>query len=107
MLHIYDVILELVRDLAPTIRNIERRDTDLARQFRRALTSVPLNTAEGSYSRGKNKAARYHTALGSARESLACLEVAEALGYLPEVDEQLRDRFGRVIATLTKLVGDR
>ena len=107
LLHIYSVILELVRDLVPLLRKIERRDPDLARQFRRALTSVPLNTAEGAYSRGKNKPARYQTALASAREVLACIEVAVALGYLPEVDEQLRDRFGHVIATLTKLVGDR
>ena len=30
-------------------------------------------------SRGGNRAARYHTTLGSAQETLACLEAAEAL----------------------------
>ena len=105
MLRIYPVLLQLVRDLRPTAIELARRDTDLARQFRRALTSGPLNVAEGSYSRGKNRHARYHTALGSLREVLACLEVAAALGYLPEVDDQLRDRFDHVIGTLVRLVG--
>jgi hypothetical protein len=35
---------------------------------------------EGSYSRGLNKKSRFHTALGSARETLACLETAVAFG---------------------------
>jgi four helix bundle protein len=93
MLRIYSVLLELVRSLRPLLRELERRDPDLARQCRRALCSAPLNVAEGSYNRGKNRAARYHTALGSLREVLACLEVAAALGYLPDVDPGLRRRF--------------
>jgi four helix bundle protein len=84
---------------------LARRDVDLARQFRKALTSGPLNVAEGSYSRGKNRVARYHNALGSVRETLSCLEVAAALGYLPEVDDELRGRFDHVIGTLVRLVG--
>jgi four helix bundle protein len=105
MLRIYPVLLQLVRDVAPLLRLIERRDADLAKQCRRALASAPLNVAEGSYSRGKNRPARYHTALGSLREVLACLEVADALGYLPEVSVELRDRFDHIIGTLVKLVG--
>ncbi len=105
MLRIYPVLLDLVRTLAPELHALERRDPDLARQCRRALASAPLNVAEGSYSRGKNRVARYHTALGSLREALACLEVATALGYLPEVSGELRDRFDRVLATLVRLVG--
>lgn len=105
MLRIYPVLLELVRSLRPLVRELERRDPDLARQCRRALTSAPLNLAEGSYSRGKNRAARYHTALGSLREVLACLEVAAAQGYLPEVDPALRRRFDHILGTLVHLVG--
>src|SRR5262249_18842763 len=70
MLRIYPVILELVHLLRPLLKELERHDPDLARQCRRALTSVPLGVAEGSYSRGRNRAARYHTALGSLREVL-------------------------------------
>ena len=105
MLRIYPVLLDLIRSLRPLVRLLERRDADLARQFRRALTSAPLNVAEGSYNRGKNRPARYHTALGSLREALACLEVAAALGYLPAVEPQLRRRFDHIIGTLVRLVG--
>jgi four helix bundle protein len=105
MLRIYPVLLDLVRELRPVVGQLERRDPDLARQCRRALASAPLNVAEGSYSRGKNRLARYHTALGSLREALACIEVAEALGYAPGVDAALRARFDHVLGTLVRLVG--
>ena len=105
MLRIYAVLIELVRDVGPLIDEIGRRDPDLARQCRRALTSSPLNVAEGSYSRGRNRAARYHNALGSLREVLARLEVAEALGYLAAVEPTMRRRFDHVLGTLVNLVG--
>lgn len=105
MLRIYPVLLDLVRTLGPLIKDLERYDPDLARQCRRALASAPLNVAEGSYNRGKNRPARYHTALGSLREVLACFEVAAALGYLPELDPLLRRRFDHVLGTLVRLVG--
>ncbi|HTM21862.1 MAG TPA: four helix bundle protein [Kofleriaceae bacterium] len=105
MLRIYPVLIDLIRDLRPLVRELERKDPDLARQCRRALTSAPLNIAEGSYNRGRNRAARYHTALGSLREALACFEVAAALDYLPEVDASLRRRFDHVLGTLVNLVG--
>jgi len=65
----------------------------------------PPGATRRSYSRGKNRAARYHTALGSLREALACFEVAAALGYLPDVDAELRGRFDHVLGTLVRLVG--
>ena len=104
MLRIYPVLLELVREVRPLIWELERRDADLARQCRRALASAPLNVAEGSYSRGQNRTARYHTALGSLREALACFEVAAALGYLPEIEPALVGRFNHVLGTLVRLV---
>src|SRR5262249_45553196 len=89
---IYPVLLDLVRTLRPMVKNLARHDADLARQCRKALTSSSLNMAEGSYSRGKNRSVRYHTALGSLREVLACFEVAAALGYVPEIEPGLRGR---------------
>jgi four helix bundle protein len=83
---------------------LERRDSDLARQMRRASSSVALNTAEGMYSRGKNRTARYHTALGSARETLACLEVAVAMGYVESVTPEQHARFREITGTLVRLV---
>jgi four helix bundle protein len=105
MLRIYPVLLELVRFVRPLVKELERHDPDLARQCRRALSSAPLNVAEGSYSRGKNREVRYHTALGSLREVLACFEVGAALGYLPEVEPVLRGRFDHVLGTLVRLAG--
>jgi len=105
MLRIYGVLIDLIRDVGPLVREMERRDPDLARQCRRALTSAPLNVAEGSYNRGKNRPARYHTALGSLREALACFEVAAALGYMAELDPAVVDRFDHVLGTLVRLVG--
>ena len=103
MLRIYPVLLELVRSLKPTLKAVQRHDADLAKQFKKALSSAPLNMVEGSYNRGGNRTARYHTSLGSLR--LACCEVAAALGYIPEVDAELRRRFDHVLGTLVKLVG--
>ena len=104
MLRIYPVMLETVTRLRPVLAELERKDTDLARQLRRAAASVVLNVAEGMYSRGKNRSARYHTALGSARETLACLEVAGALHGL-RVPESLPGELDAIIGTLVKLVG--
>jgi four helix bundle protein len=104
MLRIYDVLIGLVREVAPLIGEIERRDADLARQCRRALASAPLNVAEGSYSQGQLRRARYHNALGSLREALACFEVAEAFGYTKPVDDAIRTRFDHVLGTLVRVV---
>ncbi len=104
MLRIYAVVLELIRSLVPLVREIERHDADLARQLRRAMSSVPLNIAEGSYSRGKNRVVRYHTALGSTREVLACLETAAAFGYIAQVDPTISNTFDCVLGTLVRLV---
>ena len=76
----------------------------LGRQLRRAGSSIALGVAEGMYSRGGNRAARYHSALGSARETMACLEVAVALGYIDSADPGVMVRLARIVATLVRLV---
>lgn len=107
MLDLYPITLEMARDAARVAAQLERHDRDLARQMRRAAASVPLNVAEGMYSRGKLRGARYHTALGSARETLACIEVAAAMGYVVRVDDDVTKRMQRVIGTLVRLVRPR
>ena len=104
MLKIYSVVLEVVRGVRPVIEQIERKDPDLGRQMRRAASSVALNLSEGMYSRGRNRGARYNTAMGSMRETLSCIEVGMALGYVDAVDEALLGRIDHVLGTLFKLV---
>ena len=103
MLDIYQVIREVLGELRPVVDRVERRDQDLSRQMRRAASSILLNCGEGSYSQGRNQQARFHTAMGSAGETLACLHVAMAFGYIDGCDAGLLDRLDRIIATLKRL----
>ncbi len=104
MLNVYPVVLEFISALRPLLAQIERRDRDLGRQLRRASSSVALNIAEGMYSRGELRTARYHSALGSMRESHSCLEVAQAFGYVRALDCTMAERVNRIIGTLVRLV---
>ena len=103
MLRIYKVILRFLEELQPVLRRIELRDKDLGRQLRKASCSIALNVAEGMYSRGGNRQARYHNALGSARETLSCLEVAQrSCAVAPPCT--LPPQLNQIIGTLVKLV---
>lgn len=104
MLRIYPVLLHVVQELRPVMAVLDRKDRDLGRQLRRSAASVGLNLAEGTYSRGRNRAAKYHVALGSAREVLACLELAEAFGYVGPVAPGVRAELDQVVGTLVRLV---
>jgi four helix bundle protein len=99
MLRIYEVTLNVLKELRPAIRAIEMRDGDLARQLRRAASSTVLNIAEGSGSSGGTRRERYRSALGSARETVACFELARAWGYV-EVDTTC---FREIVGTLVKV----
>ena len=48
MLSIYEDMLDVVRALRSPLEAIDKRDADLARQLRRAASSVVLNVAEGT-----------------------------------------------------------
>ena len=103
-LRIYAVAIEMVRGVRPVVERIGRRDSSLADQLRRAAASVPLNLHEGAYSQKGNERARFHSALGSAAEVRACLDVAEALGYVDQIDPALRNIIDHVMAALHRLV---
>ena len=102
-LKIYAVTLELVRRLSPLVARLRVRSPALADQMERALISVPLNVAEGAYSRGKNRQARFHTAAASAREVLACYETAQAFGWVGDLEHELTGIFNQIIGTLVRL----
>ncbi len=103
MLRIYSFTIETLRMVAPVIKQIGKHDVDLARQLRRAASSIALNTAEAGGSSGGNERLRFRSAHASTQEVRACLDVAEALAYVDAVDAGLRDRFDRIAATLYRL----
>ncbi len=100
----YPLMLEVLRLLRPVLVQIERHDRDLGNQLRRAAASVSLNIAEGSGSSGGTRTTRYRTALGSARETGACLDVAVALGYVEHVEPELLGKLDQVRAIMARVV---
>ena len=104
MLKIYSVALEICRDASLVAKTIEKHDTSLANQLRRCAPSIALNIREGSGSFGGNRKLRYHSALGSSGEVLACYDVAEAMGYIDPVAMEARSRVDHVIGTLVKVL---
>ncbi|MBK8173613.1 MAG: four helix bundle protein [Sandaracinaceae bacterium] len=91
-LRVLDLTIDVIRCLAPLIREIRKCDSDLADQIRRAASSIALNLGEGNASLGGNRRKHFHFALGSTREVRGALRVAEAWGYIAKanaLDEQL------------------
>ena len=78
---VLEVALELVNALRAPAAAIAARDADLARQLRRAASSVPLNIGEGNQRRGGDRAHHFRIAAGSAAETATALRVAQAWGY--------------------------
>jgi four helix bundle protein len=103
MLDIYPVILTFIEDVQPLLGKIAHHDPDLARQLRRASTSVALNVAEAWVARGRSRTACYNIALREMRESHTSLEVSFRLRYLPPLSSELEGRAQRIIRTLYKL----
>ena len=80
--HAYGIALELTRAVIPLAGRIGEHDSNLAKQLTRAATSVPLNLAEGRRHSGGTRTHHYRIAAGSADETLAALDVAEAAGFV-------------------------
>src|SRR6476661_7509472 len=104
MLRIVGVLRGLVPVVAPMAERIARKDPDLARQFRRAMNSALLNTAEGGGVYGARRRHHYAIALGSAREALEALHAATGWGYIDPVPFEVTETFAKVIGTLVRNV---
>jgi four helix bundle protein len=102
MLRIVAVLRGLVPVVAPMAVRIQRKDPDLARQFRRAMNSALLNTAEGGGVYGARRRHHYAIALGSAREALEALRAAEGWGYLEPLPFEVTETFAKIVGTLVK-----
>jgi four helix bundle protein len=103
---VYDEMIEMVREVSGFARRVAKSEPDLARQMRRACTSVPLNFSEGMCSRGRNREARLSNAMGSARETYASLEVSVAAELLPANDDVAAalKRLDGIVAVLWVLI---
>jgi len=76
------VALQINRTVAPLARVIAQHDADLARQIRRAATSISGNLGEGRRRVGKDRLHLFRVADGSAAELELHLETAEAWGFV-------------------------
>ena len=81
-LHVATVSIELIQFLRPLVERIRRRDRSLADQLVRAANSIALNVAEADRSDGGTARSRFHSAAGSASETLMALRAAVAWGYI-------------------------
>jgi four helix bundle protein len=104
MLRVQVLVFDILRSLAPIVRQISHHDPSLADQIRRAGASVALNLAEGRGSQGRNGKARFHNALGSLREVQAALEVAKAFEYVTGIDADLAQRIDCALAMVFGLI---
>lgn len=66
--------------------------------------SVTVNVAEGTGARAGRRRSRYGDALRSARERIAGLEAAEAVGKFGPLDDDVRCRFDPIIGPVVNLV---
>jgi len=68
----------------PTVvRTLPRGESNLVDQFKRALTSAVLNLAEGNgRTSAKERNRFFDISLASISETIACIDIFEAFGYL-------------------------
>ena len=98
----------LISALVPVVAAVGRHDRSLRDQLRRAGSSIPLNLAEGYGLQGGHEKQRFLTALGSAREVAAIIEVARRWEYVsPAVADDALEALDQVAAMTYRLVHPR
>jgi four helix bundle protein len=103
-LRVTDDIINTIGTIHRLCAILSRRDPDLAKQVRRAINSVGLNSGEGLHATGGNRTIRLESAMTSGREVIFGLRIAGAAGYL-EAERVAReiDNVDRIVAILYKL----
>ena len=100
----YDLALDYIRALREPISTLRLHCPDEADQLQRAGNSIARNINEGSGRFGKDRRQLRRQAYGSLQETIACLDIAAANGWLA-VDVPARaiaDRLGAVLWPLVK-----
>jgi len=101
---VLDISLEWIEALRPVVQRIQLCDADLARQLRKAASSVPLNIGEGRRREGKDRSHHWRIAAGSADEAQCCLRVARAWGHVKASDlAPVLELSDRILAMLWRL----
>jgi four helix bundle protein len=75
MLDARSIAMQVAILLLSKLDKVPARYRDLADQARRAVTSTPLNIAEGSGRIGKDRAHHFRIAHGSAQETTVALQL--------------------------------
>ena len=103
-LRVEDEIVEVVGRLHRLARAVMRKDPDLARQLKRAATSIGLNAAEGLYGRDGSRRVRLENAMCSGRETIMALRIAAAAEYVDDGQAAREAKcVDRIVATLYRL----
>ena len=102
--HALAVSLSLIEALRQPVERILMHDGDLAKQLRRAASSIALNLSEGNRRVGKDRLHLFRVAAGSAAEVRTSLLVAQAWGYFdPTLAEEALGLVDRVLAMTYRL----
>ena len=80
----FSLSLQVVGLLRHVLPAIQKHDASLTKQLRAAASSISLNLAESRGRVGRDRSHFFRIAAGSAEESIACLLVAQAWGYLDD-----------------------
>jgi len=104
-LHCYRLTLELARTVPTLLARWPKGSSDLADQFKRALSSVLLNIAEGNGRMSPKDRRRFFAiARGSASEVGALIDIAEAYGLLSsETASKWQDTILQIVKMVSKL----
>jgi four helix bundle protein len=104
-LRVVDSAVDVVRDIADSIRGVRGRHGDLVNQLMRASESVALNLAEGAGRAGRDKAYHYGVAYASAGEAVTALRLLAAYRVLdPLSASNLQGRLDQIRAMTWRLI---